>query len=178
MPDNVGADFEKRILEKEKNNAKFNFLYPTNPYHAYYKMRIKEFSEGQGDAAAAKDQAPAPGVPPPPPQVPTPPNVQVIPLALAKLEKPADPIYTVPIPEGLTYLDLDIIKATAQFVARNGKNFLTGLTRREANNPQYSFLKPNHSLFTFFTSLCDAYSRVLMPPKGFKDKLTKDANDT
>lgn len=40
------------------------------------------------------------------------------------------------VPEGLTGLDLDVIKLTAQFVARNGASFLTGLTTREANNPQ------------------------------------------
>ena len=28
--------------------------------------------------------------------------------------------------EGLTFFDLDLIKLTAQFVARNGKGFLTG----------------------------------------------------
>jgi hypothetical protein len=31
---------------------------------------------------------------------------------------------------------LDVIKLTAQFVARNGKSFLTGLTSREHMNPQ------------------------------------------
>jgi hypothetical protein len=40
------------------------------------------------------------------------------------------------VPEGLTALDLDVIKLTAQFVARNGKAFLTGLAQREAANPQ------------------------------------------
>jgi hypothetical protein len=30
------------------------------------------------------------------------------------------------VPEGLTALDLDLIKLTAQFVARNGAAFLTG----------------------------------------------------
>jgi hypothetical protein len=70
-----------------------------------------------------------------------------------------------------------MIKLTAQFVARNGKNFLTGLSSREHTNPQFSFLKPTHSLFGFFTSLCDAYSRVLMPPKGTRDRLQKDATD-
>lgn len=40
-----------------------------------------------------------------------------------------------------------------------------GLASREHTNPQFSFLRPTHSLFGFFTSLCDAYSRVLMPPK-------------
>ena len=40
------------------------------------------------------------------------------------------------VPEGLTYMDLDILKVTAQFVARNGKSFLTGLSSREHTNPQ------------------------------------------
>jgi len=81
------------------------------------------------------------------------------------------------VPEGLTALDLDIIKLSAQFVARNGKNFLTGLASREHANPQFNFLKPTHSMFTFFTSLCDAYSKVLMPPKDLMQKLTKEKVD-
>ena len=40
------------------------------------------------------------------------------------------------VPEGLSLLDLDTIKLTAQFTARNGKSFLTGLSRREHTNPQ------------------------------------------
>lgn len=81
------------------------------------------------------------------------------------------------VPEGLTALDLDVIKIVAQFVARNGKTFLTGLASREHSNPQFNFLKPTHSMFTFFTALCDAYSKVLMPPKGIIQKLQKDATD-
>ena len=64
------------------------------------------------------------------------------------------------VPEGLTYLELDMIKLTAQFVSRNGKDFLTGLMSREHSNPQYGFLKPTHSLFPFFTAMADAYSKV------------------
>jgi splicing factor 3A subunit 1 len=37
---------------------------------------------------------------------------------------------------------------------------------REHSNPQFNFLKPTHSMFTFFTGLADAYSKVLMPPKA------------
>lgn len=52
---------------------------------------------------------------------------------------------------------------------------------REATNPQFSFIKPTHSLFGFFTSLCDAYSNVTMPERGgIKDvveRLQKDATD-
>lgn len=43
--------------------------------------------------------------------------------------------------------------------------------------PQFNFLKPTHSLFGFFTALCDAYSRVLMPPKELRARLDKDAAD-
>lgn len=38
-----------------------------------------------------------------------------------------------------------------------------GLTERESKNPQFDFLKPNHALFSYFTSLIEAYSRCLLP---------------
>lgn len=165
------------------------------------------------------------------------------------VEPPEEEKYSVHVPEGLTYFDLDLIKMTAQFVARNGKGFLTGalpslslamlklvstsalqgsmimsingicaklflrlhakhmtlrlwrlqikgvlcisfvhwldvchagtagLAGKEHSNPQFMFLKPTHSMFGFFTSLCDAYSRVLMPDKGLMLKLHQDASD-
>jgi len=43
-----GIKFEERIRENEKNNPKFSFLQPTDPYHAYYQHRIKEIQEGKG----------------------------------------------------------------------------------------------------------------------------------
>ena len=52
-----------------------------------------------------------------------------------------------------------------------------GLAGKEHSNPQFMFLKPTHSMFGFFTSLCDSYSRVLMPDKGLMQKLQKDADD-
>jgi len=36
----AGPEFEHRILANERNNVKFNFLVPTDPYHAYYQMRV------------------------------------------------------------------------------------------------------------------------------------------
>lgn len=81
------------------------------------------------------------------------------------------------VPEGLTAQDLDTIKLSAQFVARNGKAFLTGLASREHANPQFNFLKPTHSMFSFFTALCDSYSKVLMPSKDLIQRLERDKND-
>ncbi|PNH10435.1 putative splicing factor 3A subunit 1 [Tetrabaena socialis] len=88
-----GNEFEKRILSNEKNNVKFNFLVPTDPYHAYYKLRIKDFSAEDG--AAPKDQA-AGGATPALPSGPLPPALVVLPpkATVKPLEKPEDEQYT------------------------------------------------------------------------------------
>lgn len=71
-------------------------------------------------------------------------------------------------------IDMDILKLTAQFVARNGQKFLMGLTDRESKNPQFDFLKPTHALFEYFTSLVEAYSRCLLPKREDITKLQQN----
>ena len=44
----AGPEFESRIRQNEQNNAKFNFLTPGDPYHAYYQHKVKECREGRG----------------------------------------------------------------------------------------------------------------------------------
>ncbi|KAI4373154.1 hypothetical protein MLD38_011312 [Melastoma candidum] len=182
-----GVEFERRIIANNAGNAKFNFLIPSDPYHAYYQHRLSEFqAQSQssapqesdiGDSAASELAASAGSAAQPGPE-----SAAQDPQAQFKtvrkiLEPPETEQYTVRLPEGITGEELDIIKLTAQFVARNGKSFLTGLTSREINNPQFHFLKPTHSMFMFFTALADAYSKVLMPPKGLTDKLRRSVTD-
>lgn len=172
-----GQEFEQRIMNNNANNPKFNFLKSSDPYHAYYQHRLSEFrsqtsttqqstqasdASGLESATPATDDSNAEAKPDPSEQFRT---------VRKPLEPPAAEQYTVRLPEGITGEELDIIKLTAQFVARNGKSFLSGLTSREGNNPQFHFMRPTHSMFMFFTSLADAYSKVLMPPKGLTDKL-------
>ncbi|DBA99991.1 hypothetical protein WJX77_008545 [Trebouxia sp. C0004] len=166
-----GTQFEGRILANEKDNPKFNFLRTADPYHAYYRHMVTEDQKGthgaKPAAAAQSDQQTAEQQ-----QLAAGPAAGAV-----TVEPPEEEKYSVHVPEGLTYFDLDLIKMTAQFVARNGKGFLTGLAGKEHSNPQFMFLKPTHSMFGFFTSLCDAYSRVLMPDKGLMQKLHQDASD-
>lgn len=173
-----GVEFEKRILANEQNNVKFNFLRPTDPYHAYYRMRVTNFTEGEkAEAGEGGDQEQPGGQAAPAPAVVVP---AVVPPPAKVLEKPEDEHYMVHVPEGLTALDLDIIRLTAQFAARNGTKFLTGLAEREHSNPLFYFLKPGHSMFTFFTALGEAYSRVMQPAdfdKNLMSKLGKDVED-
>ncbi|KAA8544699.1 hypothetical protein F0562_019454 [Nyssa sinensis] len=182
-----GPEFEKRIIANNAGNAKFNFLNASDPYHAYYQHRLSEFrAQNQASAQQPPSQPPDSAVLDSAPSAPaaddneaaaTPdPSAQFRPVHKV-LEPPEAEQYTVRLPEGITGEELDIIKLTAQFVARNGKSFLTGLTSREINNPQFHFLKPTHSMFMFFTSLADAYSKVLMPPKGLTEKLRKSVTD-
>mmetsp|Transcript_45379 Transcript_45379/g.117580 ORF Transcript_45379/g.117580 Transcript_45379/m.117580 type:complete len:714 (-) Transcript_45379:156-2297(-) len=169
-----GTEFEKRILANEKQNQKFSFLLTTDPYHAYYQLKIKETKEADSKPAQAAGSAqPAAAEAPPPVKEPEKPAIA----PTKPLEAPAPEVYSVHLPQGLTPLDVDVVKLTAQFVARNGKAFLTGLASREHANPQFNFLKPTHSMFTFFTALADAYSKVLMPPKGTGEKLEKASQD-
>ncbi|WCJ34077.1 SWAP (Suppressor-of-White-APricot)/surp domain-containing protein [Euphorbia peplus] len=180
-----GPEFEKRIIASNAHNAKFNFLTASDPYHAYYQHRLSEFRAQNQSPALQSSAIPADSSVPedggtgeggeaapkadPAAQFRLPPR--------KVLEPPEAEQYTVRLPEGITGEELDIIKLTAQFVARNGQTFLTGLTNREMNNSQFHFLKPTHSMFTFFTGLADAYSKVLMPPKGLNEKLKKSVTD-
>lgn len=70
----------------------------------------------------------------------------------------------------------DILKLTAQFVARNGRQFMTALSQREQRNYQFDFLRPNHSLFNYFTKLVEQYTKVLIPPKNLNEKLRNNVN--
>lgn len=74
--------------------------------------------EAGAPAAAAPAAAPAPA---PAPVAPAPEKAKPVLPATKPLEPPEEEQYTVHIPEGLTALDLDTIKLTAQFVARNGE---------------------------------------------------------
>ncbi|EDO28442.1 predicted protein [Nematostella vectensis] len=80
-------------------------------------------------------------------------------------------------PPSISALDLDIVKLTAQFVARDGRQFLTNLMQREQRNYQFDFLRPQHSLFNYFTKLVEQYTKVLIPPANIKEKLKEDIHD-
>ena len=65
---------------------------------------------------------------------------------------------------------------TAQFVARNGKAFLSQLSTREARNPQFQFLRSDHLLFSFFTSLVEQYAHVCHPTPAMLALLQKNVD--
>ncbi|XP_077416679.1 splicing factor 3A subunit 1 [Vanacampus margaritifer] len=169
-----GPEFEARIRQNEINNPKFNFLNPNDPYHAYYRHKVNEFKEG-------KAQEPSAAVPKVMLQTmqqtqQLPQKVQVIQEAIIPKEPPPE-FEFIADPPSIAAFDLDVVKLTAQFVARNGRQFLTQLMQKEQRNYQFDFLRPQHSLFNYFTKLVEQYTKILIPPKGLLVKLKKEAEN-
>jgi len=85
--------------------------------------------------------------------------------------------FSVPVPN-ISGTELDIIKLTAQFVAKNGQKFLSDLIRREKDNPQFDFMKPQHTLFGFFTFLVGCYAKILNNKNEIMTKIEKYATNS
>ncbi|EEQ35281.1 splicing factor 3a [Microsporum canis CBS 113480] len=139
-------DIKDRVREKEKNNTKFCFLNPDDAYAPFYAWRLSEIKAGRGTdvsagrvgEAAAPPKEEASHVPKPPPEFQ----------------------FSARMPN-INALDLEVVKLTALFVAKRGKSFMTSLSQRETRNFQFDFLRPQHSLYQFFTRLVDQYKELL-----------------
>ncbi|CAB4020848.1 splicing factor 3A subunit 1, partial [Paramuricea clavata] len=124
-----GPEFQTRIRQNEQNNPKFNFLNTGDPYHAYYQHKVKEFKENEGKIQEPSIQ--------PLMSIQTnkiKPAVTAPQMTIIEPEVPKEPppeYEFLADPPSISSLDLDIVKLTAQFVARNGRQFLTNLMNRE-----------------------------------------------
>lgn len=139
-----GVVFEDRIREKEKHNPKFSFLSANDAYNAYYLWRVSEIKEGRGNVVAAG-------------------RAGEIATEDAKPQGPPEPPefhFSARMPN-ISAKDLEIVRLTALFVAKNGRQFMTTLVQRETGNYQFDFLRPNHSLHNFFQRLVDQYTSLL-----------------
>ncbi|KAJ2664944.1 SF3a splicing factor complex subunit [Coemansia sp. RSA 1200] len=162
-----GEAFQQLIRDKYQGNVRFSFIYANDPYFAYYDMMVSKYRSGgetseetDGDtelssiaaadalnatedpAAGAKQQLAGESSP-----------------TTAVPDRPAEPRFVTAMP-AISALDLDVIRMTAQFVACNGRSFMTMLAQREQNNYQFDFLSPTHSLFGYFRKLVDQYTMV------------------
>uniref|UniRef100_A0A672JPN5 Splicing factor 3A subunit 1 n=1 Tax=Salarias fasciatus TaxID=181472 RepID=A0A672JPN5_SALFA len=171
-----GPEFEARIRQNEINNPKFNFLNPNDPYHAYYRHKVNEFKEGKAQEPSAAVPKVMQQTMQQSQQLPQKVQSQVIQETIVPKEPPPE-FEFIADPPSISAFDLDVVKLTAQFVARNGRQFLTQLMQKEQRNYQFDFLRPQHSLFNYFTKLVEQYTKILIPPKGLLTKLKKEAEN-
>jgi len=143
-----GQVFEQRIREKEKHNPKFSFLNTSDPYYAFYSWRLDEIRAGRGSLLATGRTTTT---------APTP--------APAGPKEPPEFRFSARMPN-ISAQDLDIVRLTALFAAKHGRSFLTPLSQREARNFQFDFLRPNHSMYQYFSRLVDQYTLLISPGGG------------
>lgn len=140
-----GETFEARIRENNPTNPKFSFLVPGDAYNPYYVWRVKENKEGRGTVpGAARENGTAAKAP-------------------EKPKGPAEPPefhFSARMPT-INAQDLDVVRLTALFVAKNGRSFITSLSQKEAGNFQFDFLRPQHSLYQYFSRLVDQYTDLI-----------------
>ena len=163
-----GAAYEAKVRDSETGNNKFNFLYPADPYHNYYRHRVNEFKEGKAVPTPQMQLTPHHALP-----VPRPPT-QAIQLDSLVPKEPPPEFEFIFEPPSISSLDIDVVKLTALFTATHGRSFVNKLMDKEQKNSQFDFLRPQHCLFTFFNKLVEQYQRVLIPPKNILDSLSRD----
>ncbi|KAJ9641487.1 SF3a splicing factor complex subunit [Coniosporium apollinis] len=139
-----GSAFEERIRAKEQSNPKFCFLNPSDAYSPFYLWRLSEIREGRGTAVSA-GRAEEAAREEEQPQGP---------------EEPPEFHFSARMPI-MNAQDLEVVKLTALFVAKNGRSFMTALSQRETGNYQFDFLRPQHSMYQFFSRLVDQYTELL-----------------
>ncbi|KAG6821160.1 hypothetical protein H0H93_005380 [Arthromyces matolae] len=141
--------FEEKIREGQRNDPKFSFLNPADPYHAYYRNRMDKINRGEIDEQTPEKEGKQNGDAQP---------VQVVDIGI----EPPPPEFSMDMPN-ISSIDLDIMKLTALFSACKGRSFLANLSVREGRNYQFDFLRPTHSLFGYFNRLVEQYVKILQP---------------
>ncbi|KAK4609182.1 Pre-mRNA-splicing factor [Fulvia fulva] len=138
-----GKTFEDKV--RAGGAAKTAYLEPEDAYHAYYKWRVDEIKSGRGLDANAQNIARK-----------TDPNFA----GKETLKPPPEWQFSARMPN-ISAQDMEIVKLTALYAAKNGRSWVTGLAQREGHNYQFDFLRPQHSLNNFFMRMVDQYKDLL-----------------
>ncbi|KAI0563976.1 Splicing factor 3A subunit 1 SF3-A [Gracilaria domingensis] len=193
--------FEKMVLQKNGEEARFSFLHASNPYHAYYRKRIDHYRSLKKPHSEAKrkesldeqkSKSPEPSsenlkphkeaVEGDSPKATTAGTAVVSFLKAERAkqralrpeprEPPPDDLFTlVSVNPAPNALSLDVMKLTAQYVASTDSQFISALARKESRNSLFDFLKPMHPHNLVFQRLTDAYRAILSSNEQKKEML-------
>eukprot|EP01017_Pseudomicrothorax_dubius_P004815 TRINITY_DN1106_c0_g1_i4.p1 TRINITY_DN1106_c0_g1~~TRINITY_DN1106_c0_g1_i4.p1 ORF type:complete len:617 (+),score=193.87 TRINITY_DN1106_c0_g1_i4:258-2108(+) len=170
-----GSTFEEVLMKEEASNPKFSFLKQGDPYRPYFDSKVVEYAKAlAAGREIQREETPAPAPAPAPLPVASTQMTLVqsrdFKKEIKREVRPPPPNQFIIQHPKVPPMELEMMKLTAQFVARNGQKFMLELTEREKQNPAFDFLKPNHAQFAYFTSLVDSYSKIIMPRQ---EELTK-----
>lgn len=154
-----GPSFLQRLRERNGHESKFSFIRESDAYHEYYCWRLSEIEAGRTTDVAA-GQVGQVAMEPDKPKGPV---------------QPPDYKFSSRMPN-LNAKDLDILKLAARHCAGKGRPWLTALSQRESGNPQFDFLRPQHSLHQYFTRLTTQYLDLLNADTQDDGKLGKEVD--
>lgn len=163
-----GKAFEDKIRTGTQANLT-PFLEPDDEYNAYYKWRVDECKAGRSteqNVPAAKTDVSFQG-------------------RESRAPKPPEEFKFSARMPNISAQDLDIVKLTALYAAKNGRSWVTHLSQREGGNYQFDFLRPQHSLNMFFNRLVEQYKDLIegetaengAPQKKRVEELQKNVNN-
>ncbi|XP_023635025.1 probable splicing factor 3A subunit 1 isoform X2 [Capsella rubella] len=154
---------EERLRRCNLTNPRYKFLHRSDPFHAFYQQKLREYRSLKTDANVVDDD-----------------SDDGFDAALAANRDIILPKYISlsnflqwEIPQGMTLSEFDTIKLTAMFVGWYGSEFWLGLHARAV--PQLGFMNPSNGRFSKFTELTVAYSKVLTPPTNLIKELGNNA---
>lgn len=141
-----GLSFEQRLLANNTEH-KFDFLTPENEYYNYYKWKIDGGNTTNSNNTTSNDLL----------------KSQSTSEKAETMERPRKLKFLVDLPK-ISALDLDIIKLTALYVAKNGDEYAKKLQNHEikvGNRAQFDFVNEKHSLNKLFRQYIDQYLILL-----------------
>lgn len=131
-----GKEAEVRILSAERSNPKFSFLNQNDPYHPYYLSIL------QTDRSS-------------PLSTPIAEIVSVEP-SIQHMSMDDTLVHRMPY-SAISAYDLDVLRLTALFAAANEPSFVSNLVSKELRNPQFDFLKVDHTLNELYRRTTKSY---------------------
>lgn len=140
-----GQAFEDNVRTKNAGTNTTHFLEPNDEYNGYYKWRVAECKAGRSldsNGPAAKTDVTFQG------------RESRAPKAPEEFQ------FSARMPN-ISAQDLEIVKLTALYAAKNGKSWVTSLSQKEAVNAQFDFLRPQHSLNMYYGRLVDQYKDLI-----------------
>ncbi|KAL9049361.1 MAG: hypothetical protein Q9162_007257 [Coniocarpon cinnabarinum] len=153
-----GKAFEERLRTKQSDDPKFSWLKSDDIFRKYYEWRLEEIKQNRGIDMGQNQESAATAV-----------GQQQRGAKKPELEKPPEYQFSAKMPN-ISAQDLDVVKLTALFVARNGRQLITQISQKEAGNYQFEFLRPQHTLNGFFQRLIEQYELLIKPEAEFARK--------
>ncbi|EME86932.1 uncharacterized protein MYCFIDRAFT_151925 [Pseudocercospora fijiensis CIRAD86] len=140
-----GKAFEDSVRNKNAGTNVTSFLEPEDEYNDYYKWRVEECKAGRSteqNAPTARTDVSFQG-------------------RESRAPKPPEEFKFSARMPNISAQDLEIVKLTALYAAKNGRSWVTHLSQREGGNYQFDFLRPQHSLNMFFNRLVEQYKDLI-----------------